>query len=225
MLNVDRGHDVYAVVEQLEHVLVPLLVPAARDIAMGQLVDDGDLGIARDDGVEVHLLQDDAAIFNLPLRDDLEVRQLRLGVLPPVGLDQRDNDVETLRAQLVGVANHAVRLADTGCGADVHAKPRAAFFLDLGEQIVGRRLPVHIHALILRAGKPLPHRRLRTSYAFLTPPSRRAALLSVMASSNQSSFGLNTGRDDRFAEVDRVVRFWWVTIFLALVITASLIRG
>ena len=45
-------------VEQLEHVLPPLLVAArARHVGVRQLVDEGDLGPAGEHGVEVHLLE------------------------------------------------------------------------------------------------------------------------------------------------------------------------
>jgi hypothetical protein len=30
---------------------------------------------------------------------------------------------------------------------------------------------------------------------------------------------------DRFARADRVVRLWWVAIFLTLIVTAWLVRG
>ena len=46
-----------------------------------------------------------------------------------------------------------------------------------------------------------------------------------MVSSHESSLHASSDHDDRFAEVDRVVRFWWVAAFLALMVTASLVRG
>ena len=43
--------------EQFLDVLPPLLVAAARDVGVGELVDEGHLGTAGEDGVDVHLLE------------------------------------------------------------------------------------------------------------------------------------------------------------------------
>ena len=65
VLDVERADDVDAGVEQLEHVLVALAVAAAGHVGVRHLVDDRDLRLARQDGVEVHLLDDDAAVLDL----------------------------------------------------------------------------------------------------------------------------------------------------------------
>ena len=57
VLDVDGGDDVDAGVEQLLDVLPALLVPGARDVGVGQLVDQRDLGLPGEDGVDVHLLE------------------------------------------------------------------------------------------------------------------------------------------------------------------------
>lgn len=46
-----------------------------------------------------------------------------------------------------------------------------------------------------------------------------------MVSGQQPSSLPSGEHGDRFAEVDRRIRFWWVAAFLALMITASLIRS
>ena len=51
-----RADDVDPGVQQLLHVLVALLVAAARDVGVGELVDDGHRRLALQHGVEVHLL-------------------------------------------------------------------------------------------------------------------------------------------------------------------------
>ena len=62
VLDVDRGDDVDAGVEQRVDVLPALLVPAAGDVGVRQLVDQGDRGSPGEHGVEVHLLERRAAV-------------------------------------------------------------------------------------------------------------------------------------------------------------------
>jgi hypothetical protein len=84
-----------------------------------QLVDDGDLGAAGEDGVEVHLGELVPAVGRLPARHDLQaVEQLR-GPLAAVGLDQADDHVGAAFGAAVGLAEHGVGLADAGGGAEV----------------------------------------------------------------------------------------------------------
>ena len=57
VLNVHGGEDIDLVLEQLQNVFVALVVLAAVDVGVGQLIDDRDLRTAREDGVDVHLLR------------------------------------------------------------------------------------------------------------------------------------------------------------------------
>ena len=57
VLDVDRGDDVDARVEQLVDVLPALLVAAAGHVGVGELVDERDRRPAGEDGVDVHLLE------------------------------------------------------------------------------------------------------------------------------------------------------------------------
>ena len=57
VLDVDGGVDVDAVAEQLLDIEIALGVAAAGRVGVGELVDQHDLRTARDDGVEVHLLE------------------------------------------------------------------------------------------------------------------------------------------------------------------------
>ena len=81
------------------HVLVALLVPAAGDIAVGELVDDAELRFARDDRVEVHLLEHDAAVVDAAPGNHLEIAELRLGVGAAVGLDEPDDHVDAFATE------------------------------------------------------------------------------------------------------------------------------
>ena len=63
MLDVDRGVDVDPVVEQLFDVEITLGMAAAWRVGMGKLVDQHDLRVAGDNGVEIHLLEPLPFIF------------------------------------------------------------------------------------------------------------------------------------------------------------------
>ena len=69
VLHVQRADHVDPCREDLLHVLVTLGVSAVGRVGVGQLVHQGHLRLAREDGVDVHLLDGDAAVFHLPARD------------------------------------------------------------------------------------------------------------------------------------------------------------
>ena len=98
MLDVDRGPHVDAGVEQFQHVFVALAVFAAGHIGVRKLVNDRDLRMARENCVDIHLLQVDAAIGNHAQRYDFEIADLVGGFLAPVRLDQADHHVNALFA-------------------------------------------------------------------------------------------------------------------------------
>jgi hypothetical protein len=142
VLDVDRGHHVDPRVEQCEHVLEALGVPAPRRVRVGQFVDQGDGGPARQHGVQVHLLHLDAAVRHPAPGDDLQLADLGLGVGAAVGLDESDHHVQALFPQQVGVAQHQVGLAHAGRRSDVDAEPGMRPVLEAGQQSVrgrGRR--------------------------------------------------------------------------------------
>ena len=93
VLDVDGRDHVDPGVEQLVHVLPALLVPRARHVGVGQLVDEGDGGVAGEDGVDVHLLELGLAVLHGPARNDLEIAELLLGARAAVRLDVAHDDV------------------------------------------------------------------------------------------------------------------------------------
>lgn len=93
VLDVDRGHDVDAGVEQFVDVLPALGVAAAGDVGVGVLVDERDVGRAGEDGVEIHLGEGGTAVLDRASRDRLEVTDLLRGGLAVVRLEEPDDDV------------------------------------------------------------------------------------------------------------------------------------
>ena len=88
MLDVDGGHDGDLARENFVYVLPALLVLRAGRICVRQLVDDDDVGLAGEDRVEVHLLDDDVAIGNAAARDDFEVSDARGRIRAAVRFDK-----------------------------------------------------------------------------------------------------------------------------------------
>ena len=93
MLDVHRRDHVDASVEQLLDVLPALLVAATRDVGVSELVDEGHVGGALQDGVEIHLVKGLVAVVDRLAGDHLEVAQLLRGAGPVVGLDEPDDHV------------------------------------------------------------------------------------------------------------------------------------
>jgi hypothetical protein len=90
------GDYINAVAKKLFDVLITLVVPRARCIGVRQLVHDRELGLARQNGIDIHLPQDHAAIWNLSKRDGLEVTDPSRSLGPPVRLDEAEHHVMSL---------------------------------------------------------------------------------------------------------------------------------
>ena len=129
VLDVDGGHHVDPGVEDLLDVLVSLGMADARHVGVGELVDEHDLRMPREDRVEVHLLHELPVVLDLEAGDDLEAADRLLGELAAVGLDVADDDVLALGATVVRLAEHREGLAAARRGPEKHpqvAAPDAA---------------------------------------------------------------------------------------------------
>ena len=133
-------------------VLIALVVTAAGDIRVRELVDQAQLRLARKDRVEIHFFQDHAPVFDLAARHDLQVAELRLGLRASVRLDESDDDVDAIAPKRVCVLDHRVGLADAGRGADVDAEPGALLCLQLGEHLLAGRATSLLHGFIVARG-------------------------------------------------------------------------
>ena len=81
---------------------------------------------AAQDGVGIHLLELRAGVGDDAARNDFEAFGLGDGVLAAVRLEVADDDVHALAAQLLGLLQHAVGLADPGGVAQVDLEPAFA---------------------------------------------------------------------------------------------------
>ena len=150
MLDVDGAVDVDAVAEQLLDVEIALGMAAAGRVGMGKLVDQHDLRMAGDDGVEVHLLEPLAPVFEPLAGNDLEPFEQSLRLLAPVGFDDADDDIVAVLLSGAGLLQHLVGLADAGRGADENLEPAGAALFPPGglEQSLRRRSLVRVAARV-----------------------------------------------------------------------------
>ena len=88
VLDVHRADDVDAGVADDLDVLPALVARRPGHVGVGELVDQRDRRLAREDGVGVHLLDDDAAVLDPAARHDLEAVEQLDRVWPAVGLDE-----------------------------------------------------------------------------------------------------------------------------------------
>src|SRR5271165_218659 len=122
VLDVERGDDVDAGVEQLIDILPSLGVPAAGHVGVGEVVDQRDLRMAGEHRVEIHFGEGRAAVGHRAPRHDLQPFGHRRGQLPAVRFQQPDDDVRATGAAALRLAEHRVGLADTWCGAEIDAE-------------------------------------------------------------------------------------------------------
>ena len=97
MLDVERGVDVDAGVEQLRDVLPALGVARAGRVGVRQLVEQQQRRAARERRVEVELREPHAAVLDLARRQPLEALGERRRLRAAVRLDPADHDVDARR--------------------------------------------------------------------------------------------------------------------------------
>ena len=123
MLDIDGGYNVYACVEQFEHVLPAFRMAArARDIGMRQLVDERHLGTTGEHGIKVHLLEVRPAVLDHLAGDDLETHQQPFGKRPLMRFHKPYYDVRPPFQAALSLIEHVVGFAYAGSGPEVNAK-------------------------------------------------------------------------------------------------------
>ena len=114
VLDVERGKDVDAGVQNFEDVFVSLAVLAALDVRVSQLVDEHHGGMPRENGVDVHLFEGRAFVRKLLAGDHRELVGKFGGGGAAVGFDDADHHILSATVAADGFAEHAVGLADAG---------------------------------------------------------------------------------------------------------------
>jgi len=84
---------------------------------VSEFVDQHNLRVSRNNGVDIHLGQRLPFIVNLTARNDFQPRQQRFGFFTTVGLDDTNNNVVTVLFACLGLLEHLVGLAHARRGA------------------------------------------------------------------------------------------------------------
>ncbi len=120
VLDVDRRDHRDARIENLEDVLPTLLVATrARHVGVRQFVDQHHLGLAGNDGIDVHLLPIGVAVMDLLPRHHRKVSDLLDGVGALVRLDESDHHVSPALEAPPSLVEHGAGLAHAGRRAEV----------------------------------------------------------------------------------------------------------
>ena len=139
MLDVERGVDIDAGGDQLLDIHVTLGMPAARSVGVRQLIDQRQLRASCQQGVEVHLLQRASLVLDALAWNHLQTFEQCLGFLPPVGLDDPDDDVDTFLQASPRRGEHFIGLAHARSRADEDLQAPARFLLRRLQQCVRGR--------------------------------------------------------------------------------------
>ena len=126
VLHVEGRPNVNASIEQLLHILPTLGVARALHIAVRQLIDQRDLRLARQRGVQIKLPEHSAPVGDLAQRQLRQPGQQFGGFAATVGFDHPDHDVAPVLALALGGAEHGVGLADARTGAEINAQSAPA---------------------------------------------------------------------------------------------------
>ncbi len=145
MLDVECAIDVDTCVEQLLHILPALLVAAAGGVAVGQFVHHGDGWLARQQAVEVHLLQPLLTVHVDLARLDGEFVEQGQGLLTAVGLHHADQDVDPLLGLFPHRLQHGVGLAHAGGGPEKDFQLALVLLLQTCQQGVSPYLITHAY--------------------------------------------------------------------------------
>lgn len=114
VLDIERGDNIDADVQELLHVLPPLGVADSRNVGVGQLVDQCDLGAAGQDRVEIHLGEERTAVAQRTAGHRLQAVGHGRGRPTAMRLDEADDHIRTPCAQPLTLGEHGVRLPDPG---------------------------------------------------------------------------------------------------------------
>ena len=108
---------------------------------MGELVDEDDLGLALEDGIDVHLVEESAFVVDLAGGNEFELVGEFGGAFAAVSFDDADDDVLTALAAANAFREHAEGLADAGSVAEKYLEAAARFFGLGGDQPVFGTFP------------------------------------------------------------------------------------
>src|SRR5579884_3328255 len=110
MLNIERGHHVDASIKNFQYILVAFGVFRTWNVCMSQFVNQGHLGVPRDDSIWIHLLERHPSILDFFARDDLQISYLRLCLRTAMRLHIADHHIRASPLAAMALVEHGIRL-------------------------------------------------------------------------------------------------------------------
>ena len=123
VLDVDRGGDVDSRIEKFDDILPAFGMAAARRIAMRQLVDQHQIGAARQSPIEIELVEPVALVIDRNPRQHLEGFEQRRRLGAAMRLGHPDQDIAPIDLPPRGVLQHAIGLAHAWRRAEIRGEP------------------------------------------------------------------------------------------------------
>ena len=145
MLHIHGRDHVDLGLQQLENILVALVVFAAFNVGVRQLVHQHHLGTAFEDGIDIHLLEDGAFVVDLLARHGLHPGGELLRGLAAMRLYHSDHHVFTPALAANGLAQHGIGFADPGRISEKELEDAALLlYRGLLQPLLGRLLHEHL---------------------------------------------------------------------------------
>jgi hypothetical protein len=133
-------------------------VARAGDVGVREFVDDGDLGLAREDRVDVHLAELVAPVVHDPAGYRGQATEQFGRLLPAVRLDEPDHHVRAALGPPAGLAEHRERLADARRGTEIDPQFAAAGPVRMRTGPAAGQVGVHLFSLRqIVLGHPFRH--------------------------------------------------------------------
>ena len=171
VLDIDRRIDVDTGVEQFLDVLIAFGVTAARCIAVRQFVDQGELWLPFEDGIQIHFAKADPPMVDLPPWYHFMTRDQRFGLAPAMRLDNANHDIDAGLEPPHPVAEHLVSLADARRRAEEQLETAASFLRGCAQEGLWRRAFVGVvHCAVVALIRS--SRRLRSRMLTLGSPRK-----------------------------------------------------
>ena len=144
MLDVQGTDDVNPLCKYVLDILVPFFIPAARHVGVRQFIDEDNLWFPGQNGINVHLLNDNPAVFLPPPGDNFQTFEKLGDVDPPVCFHKPHDHVDPLVLELVRFLEHSVGLTHAGGISEVYLQVAALGPADHPQESICAILNGHI---------------------------------------------------------------------------------
>ncbi len=139
MLDINGGINIDPGGQQFLDIEVAFRVTAFGRVRMSEFVDQNELGMARQNSVDIHLRQDSALIDHVAAGNDFEAGDECFCFGAAVGFDDAHDHIDTLAPLGLGHQQHFISFADSRGRTKKNLEPSARAVFGLAEQGLGRR--------------------------------------------------------------------------------------